>query len=275
MTMQTQITLPTAHAANGTLDQLFRLDGRKVVIVGAAGGIGKAIVEGIAAHGATVVAVDRSTELAETAAAAVHTLGGQAVPEVCDMLDAASLAALADRHGDASALIILPAALVRKRLIDQSEDEIDLQMDLNIKYTLVLAREFAARMADRGAGSIIGISSVRSVVAEPASGMYAATKAALVMLMRSLGVEFGDNGIRFNTIAPSPVATPLTADVRARQEWVDQVAHRSMLKRWAEPEDFIGPAVFLASDASAFVTGTNIMVDGGWTATDGLARIGS
>lgn len=273
--MKNEPKLPLAHATDGTLDRLFSLEDRKIVVVGAAGGLGLAVTRGLAAQGANVIAVDRSQELANTAVASVVADGGTAVAAECNMMDAESIESLVETHGDASAVVILPAALVRKHLIDQTEDEIDLQMDLNIKYTLLMARGFAAKMADRGAGSIIGISSVRSVVAEPSSGMYAATKAALVMLMRSLGSEFGSKGVRFNTIAPSPVATPLTADVRAKQEWVDQVADRSMLKRWGQPEDFIGPVAFLASDASAFITGVNLMVDGGWTATDGLARIGA
>lgn len=265
--------LPAAYAAGGRYDQLFRLDDRKIVVIGAAGGIGQAVAEGIAAHGAQLVAVDRNQELADAAIAPVLAAGGQAVAAVCDMMDAASIDALVEAHADADSVIIMPAGLVRKRLDEQTESEIDFQMDLNIKYTLLVARGFAAHMAARGGGSIVGISSIRARVAEAASGMYAASKAALVMLMRSLGVEFGAQGVRFNTIAPSPVATPLTADVRAKQEWVDQVAERSMLKRWAQPADFVGAAVFLASDASAFVTGADLLVDGGWTATDGIARI--
>lgn len=265
--------LPTAYAAAGRYDQLFRLDDRKVVVIGAAGGIGQSIAEGIAAHGARVIAVDRTLELAESAATQITAAGGIAEAAVCDMMDTASIDSLVAAHRDADSVVIMPAGLVRKRLEDQTEAEIDFQMDLNIKYTLLVARGFANEMAKNGGGSIVCISSIRARVAEPASGMYAASKAALVMLMRSLGVEYGAQGVRFNTIAPSPVATPLTADVRAKQEWVDQVANRSMLKRWAEPEDFVGAAVFLTSDASSFITGADIVVDGGWTSTDGLARI--
>jgi len=266
---------PEQYEAAGELSRLFRLDGRKVVVLGAAGGIGQSIAVGIAAFGAHVVAVDRSDELAESAAAAVRAAGGSAEAQACDMTDTASIDALVSAHEDAEAVVIMPAALVRKRLIDQTEAEIDLQLSLNVKYTLLIARGFAARMAERGRGSIVAMSSVRARMVETHSGMYAATKAALILMMKSLALEFGMNGVRFNTIAPSPVATPLTADVRAKQEWVDQVAERSMLKRWAQPADFVGPAVFLVSDASGFLTGADIVVDGGWTSMDGMSRVES
>lgn len=263
---------PVDYEAAGELSALFRLDGRKVVVLGAAGGIGQSVAVGLASFGARVVAVDRSDELAEAAAQAVRAAGGSVEAQACDMMDSSSIDALVEAHSDAESVVIMPAALVRKRLIDQSEEEIDFQLALNVKYTLLIARGFAARMAERGRGSIVAMSSIRAQVVETHSGMYSATKAALILMMKSLALEFGAAGVRFNTIAPSPVATPLTADVRAKQEWVDQVSERSLLKRWAEPADFVGPMVFLVSDASAFITGADIVVDGGWTSTDGMAR---
>ncbi|MBK0419079.1 SDR family oxidoreductase [Leucobacter sp. CSA1] len=264
--------MPVDYEAAGALAGLFRLDGRKVVVLGAAGGIGQTVAVGLAAFGAHIVAVDRSDELAESAAEAIGAAGGSVEAQACDMMDSSSIAALVEAHSDAESVVIMPAALVRKRLIDQTEEEIDFQLALNIKYTLLIARGFAAKMAERGHGSIVAMSSVRAQVVETHSGMYSASKAALILMMKSLALEFGAEGVRFNTIAPSPVATPLTADVRAKQEWVDQVSERSLLKRWAQPADFVGPVVFLVSDASAFITGADIVVDGGWTSTDGMAR---
>lgn len=265
--------LPSNYAETAQMDQLFRLDGRKVVVVGAAGGIGMTVSQGIAAHGAHVVTVDRNSELADAAAAAVTSVGGSAESDVCNILDSASINELAERHPDAASLVIMPAMIVRKKLEDQTEEEIDLQFALNVKAILILARTFAAAMAVRGGGTVVTMSSVRAQVVETGSGMYSATKAGLIMIMKSLALEFGERGVRFNTIAPSPVATPLTEDVRSKQEWVDQTADRTMLKRWAEPADFVGPVVFLASDASGFLTGADIVVDGGWTSTDGLSRV--
>jgi NAD(P)-dependent dehydrogenase (short-subunit alcohol dehydrogenase family) len=267
-------TVPrTSPVAGADLSSIFRLDGRKTVVVGASGGIGLAVTRGLAAQGADVIAVDRTPELADIAVEAVSADGYSARAQAVDMMDAEAIEALAAEHSDAEVLVIMPAALVRKTLLEHTEADIDFQMDLNIKYTLLLARAFGKNMAARGRGSIVTFSSVRAQVVEPGSGMYAATKAALIQLMRTLTAELGPSGVRANMIAPSPVATPLTADVRSKQEWVDVVAQRSMLRRWAEPEDFIGPVLLLASDAGAFMTGANVVVDGGWTSTDGLARI--
>ncbi|PRA06913.1 3-oxoacyl-ACP reductase [Arthrobacter sp. MYb229] len=259
-------------SAKQDLGQLFQLNGRKAVVVGAGGGIGLTLARGFAAHGAQVVCVDRTEEIAQSAVEAITQDGKQSSAEACDMLNTEAIEDLAERHSDAEVLVIMPAVMVRKKLMDQSESEIDFQLAMNVKYTLLLARAFGANMAKRGKGSIIAFSSIRAFVVEPASGMYSATKAAVVAVMKSLAVELGPQGVRVNTVAPSPVATPLTADVRSKQEWVDIVTQRSMLRRWATAEDFVGPVLLLASDAGGFVTGATLMVDGGWTATDGLAR---
>ncbi|MEV8143753.1 SDR family oxidoreductase [Specibacter sp. NPDC078709] len=263
----------TATEIKSSLGSLFDLTGRKALIVGAGGGLGLELSKGLAAFGAELICSDRTAELTDAAVAALAADGLASTGVALDMTSSDDIDRLVAAHPDVEVLVITPAVLVRKTLLDHSEADIDFQMDMNIKYTLLLARAFGAKMAERGKGSIITFSSVRASVVEPGSGMYAATKAALVQLMRTLAVELGPQGVRVNLIAPSPVATPLTADVRSKQEWVDIVANRSMLRRWAEPRDFVGPMLLLASDAGAFVTASNVMVDGGWTATDGLARI--
>lgn len=265
--------MTTTTESKTALGSLFDLTGRKALIVGASGGLGLELSKGLAAYGAELVCSDRNLELTNAAVDALASDGLQSTGQVLDMMSTEAIDALVEANADVEILVITPAALVRKTLLDHTEADIDLQMDLNIKYTLLLARAFGAKMAERGRGSIITFSSIRASVVEPGSGMYAATKAALIQLMRTLAVELGPQGVRVNMIAPSPVATPLTADVRSKQEWVDIVAQRSMLRRWAEPRDFVGPMLLLASDAGAFVTASNVMVDGGWTATDGLARI--
>lgn len=262
-----------ATALRPALGSLFDLHGRKALVVGAGGGLGLAVSRGLATYGADLIVAERNAELTDAAVTALREEELQSTGIPVDMTSVEAIDALAEAHPDVEVLVITPAVLVRKTLLDHTEAEIDLQMDLNIKYTLLLARAFGAKMAERGRGSIITFSSIRASVVEPGSGMYAATKAALVQLMRTLAVELGPQGVRVNLIAPSPVATPLTADVRSKQEWVDIVAQRSMLRRWAEPEDFVGPVLLLASDAGAFITASNLFVDGGWTATDGLARI--
>jgi NAD(P)-dependent dehydrogenase (short-subunit alcohol dehydrogenase family) len=124
-------------------------------------------------------------------------------------------------------------------------------------------------MAERGRGSIIGTASIRSLVVEPGQGVYAATKAGLVQLLRTAAAELGPSGVRVNALAPGVVETPLTAPIAANPEWYDAYARKSALGRWAQPSELAGAVVYLASDAASFVTGSVLFVDGGWTAVDG------
>ena len=140
--------------------------------------------------------------------------------------------------------------------------------------TVVLAPEsgavaFGPGMVARGRGSIIGFSSIRAVAVEPGQGVYAATKAGLVQLLRTAAAELGPSGVRVNSIAPGIVDTPLTAQIQAIPEWAEAYASKSALGRWSRPDELVGAVVYLASDASSFVTGSQLFVDGGWTAIDG------
>ena len=116
---------------------------------------------------------------------------------------------------------------------------------------------------------MIGFASIRSRTTEPGQGAYAATKAATVLLFSTLAAELGPQGVRANTIAPGVVDTPLTAQIKAHPDWYQAYADKSILKRWAQPSEMVGAVIYLASDASSYVTGTTIYVDGGWTAADG------
>jgi NAD(P)-dependent dehydrogenase (short-subunit alcohol dehydrogenase family) len=124
-------------------------------------------------------------------------------------------------------------------------------------------------MAERGSGSIVAFSSFRAQVVEPGQGVYAATKSGTVQMLRALAAELGPRGVRVNAIAPGVVETPLTAQIKASPEWYDAYAAKSILGRWAKPHEMVGMIVYLASEASSYVTGACVMVDGGWTAADG------
>jgi NAD(P)-dependent dehydrogenase (short-subunit alcohol dehydrogenase family) len=112
-------------------------------------------------------------------------------------------------------------------------------------------------------------SSIRSQVVEPGQSVYAATKAAIVQLVRTAAAEFGVRGVRVNAIGPGVVETPLTAPIKANADWYAAYADKSVLKRWARADEMVGPALFLCSDAASYVTGTILFADGGWTAADG------
>ena len=124
-------------------------------------------------------------------------------------------------------------------------------------------------MVAGGGGSIIVFSSIRSQIVEPGQGVYAATKAGVLQLVRTLAAELAEFGVRANAIGPGVVNTPLTAPIKQNAAWYDAYAKRSALGRWAEPEEMVGAVIYLASQASSFVTGTIHFVDGGWTAIDG------
>jgi NAD(P)-dependent dehydrogenase (short-subunit alcohol dehydrogenase family) len=245
---------------------MFRLDGRKAVVVGAGSGIGREAALALAAQGAVVVCADREPAAAEATAAAI---GEGAIPYPLDVLDRPAIDRAAAALGEVDVLVFTPATNVRKRLLDYHPDEYDRVVNLNLRGAFDLVRAFGRGMVERGRGSIIGCSSIRSVNVEPGQGVYAATKSGLVQLLRTAAAEFGPSGVRANAIAPGIVDTPLTAQIKANPPWYKAYASKSALGRWASPSEMAGAIVYLASDAASYVTGTVLFVDGGWTAVDG------
>jgi len=183
--------------------------------------------------------------------------------------DHAQVHRLATEFGEASVLVLTAATNVRKRMLDLSDDEFRKVVRLNLEGTFFCLREFGRTMADRRSGSIIVFSSIRAQVIEPGQGVYAATKAGGLQLVRTLAAELGPDNVRVNSIAPGVVETALTAPIRADGDWYEAYARKSVLGRWAAPGELAGAVVFLASDASSYVTGSQLVVDGGWLAADG------
>ncbi|NEA30096.1 SDR family oxidoreductase [Streptomyces sp. SID13031] len=244
---------------------LFRLDGKHAVVVGAGSGIGRESALALAAHGARVTAADRDLTSAEQTVA----LGNDLTPYQLDVLDEAAVIQSAQDLGDVDVLVFTAATNVRKRILDYTGEEFDRVVALNLRASFDLIRAFGGPMATRGRGSIMGFSSIRATTVEPGQSVYAATKAGLVQLLRTAAAELGPNGVRVNAIAPGVVETPLTAQIKADPAWYDAYAQKSALGRWATPNELAGAVVYLASDASSFVTGSVLHVDGGWTAVDG------
>jgi NAD(P)-dependent dehydrogenase (short-subunit alcohol dehydrogenase family) len=248
---------------------IFRLDGRRALVVGAGSGIGAAAAEGLARFGAEVTCADASEPAAAATADAITAFGGAATPLGLDLLDAAAVRRAGAAGPAPDVLVTTPAVNVRKRIVDYADEELDRVVELNLKATFRLCQVIGGRMADAGRGSMIGLSSIRARTTEPGQGAYAATKAATIMLFKTLAAELGPAGVRANTIAPGVVETPLTAPIQADPAWYRAYADKSILRRWARPDELVGAIVFLASDASSYVTGSTIFVDGGWTAADG------
>ncbi|KOT92097.1 3-oxoacyl-ACP reductase [Streptomyces sp. NRRL F-5755] len=256
--------------------KLFRLDGRRVTVVGGAGGIGREVVCALAAHGAEVIVADLdaagAAAAAEAAAAEPPAPGsrtGTATACPLDVLDEDAVRAAADRWGALDGLVVTAGVNVRKRITDYTAAEFDRVLALNLRAAFTLVRAVAPAMAERGRGSVVGLASMRAFQVEPGQSAYAASKAGLVQFLRTAAAEWGPRGVRFNAVAPGVVRTPLTDQIAADPQWYDAYAQASALRRWARADEIAGAAVYLVSDASTFVTGSVLTVDGGWTAVDG------
>ncbi len=248
---------------------LFDLSGRHALVIGAGSGIGAAIAEGLAGVGAVVACADVRAEAAETTAATIRANGGRATVHAVDVTDEAGVDALVASLPQLDACVATPAVNVRKPLLDTSVAEFERVVRLNLLGNFVVLRAAGRRMADAGKGSIVLLSSIRAQVVEPGQGVYAATKAGTLQLVRALAAELGPRGVRANALAPGVVETPLTEPIKSQPDWYRAYAEKSALGRWAQPSELVGPAIYLCSDASSFVTGTLTVVDGGWTAIDG------
>ena len=255
--------MPTDYRA------LFDLTGLLAVVIGAASGIGRAGAEALAAHGAHVICADLSAQGAADAAQAIVAAGGRAEASVVDLGDADSIRRMFGRLDRLDVLVTTPAINVRKRLLDVHDDEFDRVVDLNLGGTFRAITAAGRLMVGSGGGSIIAVSSIRSQVVEPGQGVYAATKAGVLQMIRALAAELGPHGVRANALAPGVVETPLTEQIKAHPDWYRAYAEKGALGRWAQPHEMAGPIVFLASAAASFVTGSLLVADGGWLAVDG------
>jgi len=242
----------------------FHLDGRRALITGAGRGIGLAAAAALAGAGAAVTLVARTPGAIEAAAEA---LGGGAEAAVLDVTDLPAVAAFFDARPAFDILVNNAGTNRPKPVTEVSEDDYDAVLGLNLKAAFFVAQAAVRRMiADGTHGSVIHMSSQMGHVAGPRRTLYCASKWGLEGLNKAMALDLAPHGIRSNTIAPTFVDTPMVRPFLDDPAFRDDVLSRIKLGRLGRVEDLMGAIVFLASDASALMTGTSMIVDGGWTA---------
>ncbi len=251
----------------------FSLSQRTIAVIGAGSGIGEAVAVACAAQGARVACIDIKTDLASATAERLQKAEGEAAFIGCDITESgqvdAALAKARDWHGRLDGVVCTPGINVRKPITAYADDEFDRVIRVNMKGTFNVLRAAGRLLQVEKRGSIVLFSSIRSQVVEPGQSVYASTKAAIVQMARAGAAEFAPFGVRVNAVAPGVVETPLTAPIKSNATWYGAYADKNPLKRWASADEMAWPTVFLLSDAASYVTGSCLVVDGGWLAVDG------
>lgn len=245
----------------------FGLDGRRALVTGAGRGIGKAIAEALAQAGAELTICARSADELDAAAAEIRAAGGEVETLVADVTRIADFAAAIDALPAFDVFVNSAGTNRPKPLAEVEEADYDAVLGLNLKAAIFATQAVTRRMvAERRKGSVINMSSQMGHVGAANRTLYTASKWALEGFTRSLAVELGPAGIRVNTICPTFIETPLTRPMLQNEDFRREVLGKIKLGRIGQPEDVAGAAVFLASDASGLMTGSSLMLDGGWTA---------
>ena len=245
----------------------MRLDGRRALVTGAGRGIGQASAAALAQAGAHVVLAARTAAEIEALAAEIRAEGGSAEPLVLDVTDLAAVRAAIGRAEPFHVLVNNAGTNRPRTFLDVTEDDYDAIADLNQRAAFFVAQAVARRMADGGiAGSIIHVSSQMGHVGGQRRTVYCMTKHGIEGLTKAMAIDLAPLGIRVNSIGPTFIDTPLTKPFFQDNAFRDDVLRRIKLGRLGQVEDLMGAVVYLASDAAALVTGTSLVVDGGWTA---------
>ncbi|MFI4926674.1 MAG: SDR family NAD(P)-dependent oxidoreductase [Burkholderiales bacterium] len=249
---------------------MFDLTGRIALVTGGNGGIGLGMARGLGQAGATVLVVGRNAEKSASALHELSSLGIRAESLPCDVSDEAAVqqlfAEVGRRHGRLDILVNNAGTTVRKPPQDLTLDEWTSVMDVNLTSAFLCARAAYPLMLKAGAGKVINIGSMLSIFGASFAAVYGASKGGIVQFTKSLATAWAKDGIQANAVLPGWISTELTDGARAQVPGLyERVLARTPAGRWGVPQDLAGIAVFLASPASDFVTGTAIPVDGGYS----------
>ena len=256
---------------NSNLERLFGLNGRLALLTGSSGGIGKALAKGLAQAGAIVVVNGRTGDTVDAVVAEIANAGGRAHRAVFDVTKSAEVrAGVARIEADVGPIdILVNNAGIQRRapLEDYPEETWGELMRANLDSVFYVGQAVAKAMIPRKRGRIINVCSVQSELGRPNIAPYAASKGAVKMLTKGMAIDWGKHGIRVNGLGPGYFKTDLNKALVEDEKFSDWLAGRTPLGRWGDTEELVGAAIFLASDASSFVNGHILYVDGGITAS--------
>lgn len=245
----------------------FRLDDRRALVTGAGRGIGLALAAALAQSGAAVTLAARTRQEVEEVAAALRAEGGTAEAVTLDVGDVAAVQAFVEARPAFDILVNNAGTNRPKSMLEVSEADYDAVLDLNLRSAFFVSQACAARMvADGVKGCLIHVGSQMGHVGGPKRALYCASKWGLEGMSKAFALDLARYGIRSNIIAPTFIETPLTRPFFEDEAFLNSVLDKIKLGRLGKVEDLMGAVVYLASDAAALVTGTSLLVDGGWTA---------